>query len=196
MVFGGFAQGRKYRESLHRPCLGCSRPLAGQSNLIRVAWMSVPAALMMRPAPMAPACRFAKNRAFVLFAQLRLFQHWPKNGPRGETGLRRWSPGLEVFFLEHVQTNGLGSRNVLARGRGFRVSWESRCCGLHLRRQKARRACFSWREPRPSDMGSKTHGQIKRLGLSHCNKTHVGSGWRCRSGQSLLLQQQGKVCRW
>ena len=37
-------------------------PTGCTKQLMRVAWMSVPAALMMRPAPMAPACRLARNR--------------------------------------------------------------------------------------------------------------------------------------
>ena len=49
--------------------------------------MSVPAALMMRPAPMAPACRLARNRA----------SYFSRRGPGASTGARAEPRGCTVF---------------------------------------------------------------------------------------------------
>src|SRR6218665_1933182 len=85
------------------PCM--QSPTGCTKQLINVAWMSVPAALMMRPAPIAPACRLARNRASYRLRHA-LVEH-----------LRRGFTGLEVFLAQHILADGLQAE--VGTGLGF-----------------------------------------------------------------------------
>src|SRR6218665_2263926 len=132
------------------PCM--QSPTGCTKQLINVAWMSVPAALMMRPAPIAPACRLARNRASH---RLRRFgastaPHGPgpprertrgavctglggvnrRQGPRHGLveHLRRGFTGLEVFLAQHILADGLQAE--VGTGLGFALHG-GRWFGVH-----------------------------------------------------------------
>src|SRR6218665_2450571 len=99
------------------PCM--QSPTGCTKQLINVAWMSVPAALMMRPAPIAPACRLARNRASYRLRRSGASPDAKGRGPRHALveHLRRGFPGLEVFLAQHILADGLQAE--VGTGLGF-----------------------------------------------------------------------------
>ena len=77
-------------------------PTGCAKQLISVAWMSVPAALVMRPAPIAPACRFCRNRPSLL-ARLGLLDRGQRPATRAYRSLDARLVALEgVLLVQHV----------------------------------------------------------------------------------------------
>ncbi len=72
-------------------------PTGCTKQLMSVAWMSVPAALMMRPAPMAPACRLARNRASYFSRRAGASTEARARATRLYRSSTLLSPGLRYF---------------------------------------------------------------------------------------------------
>ena len=84
-----------------------------------VAWMSVPAALMMRPAPMAPACMLARNQGLRTFAVGLGLHRCQGARHAAKEVFGAGFTGLEVFFLQHIQADGLGCRHIVCTAQVF-----------------------------------------------------------------------------
>src|SRR6218665_3840860 len=106
------------------PCM--QSPTGCTKQLINVAWMSVPAALMMRPAPIAPACRLARNRASYRLRSSGAFTD--ATGHALVEHLRRGFTGLEVFLAQHILADGLQAE--VGTGLGFALHG-GRWFGVH-----------------------------------------------------------------
>ena len=72
-------------------------PTGCTKQLIRVAWMSVPAALMMRPAPMAPACRLSRKRCSHSARSASFSTEASARATRRYRSSRPDSPGFRYF---------------------------------------------------------------------------------------------------
>src|SRR6218665_2629004 len=101
------------------PCM--QSPTGCTKQLINVAWMSVPAALMMRPAPIAPACRLARNRASYRLRSSGASTDAKARATRWESICAVVSPGLRYFSHSTSWLMGCKPRS----GQG----WGSRCMG-------------------------------------------------------------------
>src|SRR6218665_2427504 len=101
------------------PCM--QSPTGCTKQLINVAWMSVPAALMMRPAPIAPACRLARNRASYRLRSSGASTDAKARATRWESICAVVSPGLRYF--SHSTSCLMGCKPGSGQG------WGSRCMG-------------------------------------------------------------------